>query len=270
MKVTALMENTSAREDCVGEFGLSFLIEANGRRVLFDAGQSEATLQNARALGIDMALVDTAVLSHGHFDHANGLPAFLRVNGAAPVYARVGYDGNQYARHNPAEPDEYIGVSPELKDNDRVRVIADERYDLGDGFTIVSYAKSEPAFPIEHFGLYRDEPEGLVPDRFEHEQCLLVEEGDVRMLMTGCTHRGIRNVMHWSAGDAPTHVIGGFHFMKVPPEDTAYLNAAANDLLSFPAQYFTCHCTGLDQYRYLKQRMGDRLDYIAAGQSIEL
>lgn len=58
--------------------------------------------------------------------------------------------------------------------------------------------------------------------------------------------------------------------MKVPLDDTAYLNAAADDLLSYPAMYHTCHCTGLDQYRYLKERMGDRLDYIAAGQSIEL
>lgn len=269
MLVTALMENTSGREGCVGEFGLSFLIQANGRSVLFDAGQSEATLRNAEVLGIDMTAVDTAVLSHGHFDHANGFPAFLAANDHAPVYARVGYDGDQYANHGTDE-DEYIGVAPELKGNDRIRVIDAARHDLGDGFTIVSYADDEPAYPIDHFGLYRDEPEGRMPDKFKHEQCLLVEEGDVRLLMTGCTHRGIRNVMHWSAGDAPTHVIGGFHFMKVPLDDTAYLNAAADDLLSYPARYFTCHCTGLDQYRYLKERMGDRLAYIAAGQSIEL
>lgn len=269
MLVTALMENTSGHEGCVGEFGLSFLIQANGRNVLFDAGQSAATLRNAEVLGIDMSAVDTAVLSHGHFDHANGFPAFLAANDHALIYARVGYDGSQYADHGTGE-DEYIGVVPELKDNERIHVVEAARYDLGDGFTIVSYAEDEPAFPIDHFGLYRDEPEGRVPDKFKHEQCLLVEEGDVRLLMTGCTHRGIRNVMHWSAEDAPTHVIGGFHFMKVPLDDTAYLNAAADDLLSYPAQYYTCHCTGLDQYRYLKERMGDRLAYIAAGQSIEL
>ncbi|MBQ9042436.1 MAG: MBL fold metallo-hydrolase [Eggerthellaceae bacterium] len=269
MKVTALMENTSGHEGCIGEFGLSFLVEANGRCVLFDAGQSDATLRNAEVLGIDMATVDTAVLSHGHFDHANGFPAFLSVNDHAPIYARVGYDGGQYAEH-PGDPDEYIGVADSLKDNGRVKVVSDARVDLGDGFTIVSYADSEPAFPIEHFGLFRDEPEGRVPDKFKHEQCLLVEEGDVRLLITGCTHRGIRNVMHWSAEDAPTHVVGGFHFMKVPLENADYLNAAADDLLSWPAMYYTCHCTGLDQFRYLKERMDDRLEYIAAGQSIEL
>jgi len=269
MKVTALIENTSGHEGCVGEFGLSFLIEANGRRVLFDAGQSDATLRNAAALGIDLSQVDAAVLSHGHFDHANGFPAFLEANSRATLYARAGYDGMQYADHG-EKGIEYIGVAPELMGNPHVKVIEDSRFYLGDGFTIVSYAENEPVHPIEHFGLFRDEGQGLVPDRFEHEQCLFVEEGGVRLLMTGCTHRGIRNCMRWSAGDAPTHVIGGFHFMKVPPEDSAYLDAAADDLLSYPATYLTCHCTGLDQYRYLKKRMGDRLGYIAAGQSVTL
>lgn len=269
MKVTALMENTSGHEGCVGEFGLSFLVEANGRRVLFDAGQSDATVRNAEALGIDLAQVDTAVLSHGHFDHANGFPAFLAQNSQATVFARVGYDGDQYADHGEGGI-EFIGVVDELKGNARVKVVDAARFDLGDGFTIVSYAESEPAHPIEHFGLYRDEGAGRVPDQFKHEQCLLVEEGGVRLLLTGCTHRGIRNCMQWSAGDAPTHVIGGFHFMKVPLSDTAYLDAAADDLMSYPAMYFTCHCTGIDQYRYLKERMGERLAYIAAGQSIEL
>ena len=269
MKITALMENTSGNELCVGEFGLSFLVEANRRSVLFDAGQSASTVRNAEALGIDLARVDTAVLSHGHFDHANGFPAFMAINERATLYARAGYDGDQYAQRDNGE-DEYIGVVPELKGNARVEVVDSPTFDLGDGFTIVSYAQSEPAFPIEHFGLFRDEPEGRIPDRFEHEQCLLVEEGNVRVLLTGCTHRGIRNTMHWSASIAPTHVIGGFHFMKVPLENTGYLDAAAEDLLSYPAMYYTCHCTGLAQYGYLKERMGERLEYIAAGQFIEL
>ena len=269
MKVTALIENTSARADCAAEFGLSFLVEANGRRVLFDAGQSATTVRNAQALGIDLSLVDTAVLSHGHFDHANGFPAFLELNHRAPIYAHAGYDGMQFADHGEAGI-EYIGVAEELKGNPRVVVVDEDRRDLGDGFVLVSYAGREPAFPIEHFGLFRDEGDGLAPDRFEHEQCLLVEEGGARLLVTGCTHRGIRNYMRWSADDAPDHVVGGFHFMKVDPGDAAYLDAAAGDLLSYPAMYRTCHCTGLEQYRHLKERMGDRLGYMAAGQVLEI
>lgn len=265
MKVTALMENTTARDDCIAEFGLSFLIEANGRRVLFDAGQSGRIVENAQALGIDLAAVDTAVLSHGHYDHANGLPQFFEVNQQAVLYVREGYDGDYWA-----ERGEFIGVTPELVGNARIVVSNDERVDLGDGFSILSFAGKEPAVPIEPFGLFRKEAGELVPDEFLHEHYLLVEEGEVRLLVTGCSHRGIRNIMYWSADERPTHVLGGFHLFKVPLESPALLEAAADDLLAHSAHYITCHCTGLDQYRYLKERMGDRLEYIAAGQTIKL
>ncbi|MBO4364940.1 MAG: MBL fold metallo-hydrolase [Eggerthellaceae bacterium] len=265
MKITALIENTTARDDCVAEFGLSFLIEANGRHVLFDAGQSGKIAENAQVLGIDLAAIDTAALSHGHYDHANGFSRFFEVNTQATLYVRRGYDGDYWA-----ERGEYIGVAPELVGRERLAVIEDERTDLGDGFFLLSYAGREPALPIEPFGLFRKEGGKLVSDEFLHEQYLLVVEGKIRLLVTGCSHRGIRNILHWSAEERPTHVLGGFHLFKIPLDDPALLDAAADGLLAYPAHYITCHCTGLDQYRYLKERMGDRLEYIAAGQTIEL
>ncbi|MDO5118296.1 MAG: MBL fold metallo-hydrolase [Eggerthellaceae bacterium] len=265
MKISALIENTSAREDCAGEFGLSFLIEANGRRVLFDAGQTGKIIENAQVLGIDLGGVDAAVLSHGHYDHADGFPSFFKINDHAPLYVRTGYDGDFWADRG-----DFIGVSRALVGSDRVTVLNEERFDLGDGFTILSYAHLEPSFPIEPFGLYRKEAGVLISDTFEHEQYLLVVEGATRLLVSGCSHRGIRNILRWSAEEMPTHVLGGFHFMMVPMDDTAYLDAAANDLLAFPVTYITCHCTGLEQYRYLEERIGDRLEYIATGRVIEL
>ncbi|MBE6464146.1 MAG: MBL fold metallo-hydrolase [Eggerthellaceae bacterium] len=265
MKITALIENTSAHDDCIAEFGLSFLIEANGRRILFDAGQTGKIVENAQVLGIDLQSVDACVLSHGHYDHANGFPSFFQMNGQAHLYVRRGFEGDFWA-----ERGDFIGVTRELVESNRVVVLDQERFDLGDGFMILSYAYHEPMFPIEPFGLYIKEEENLIPDTFLHEQYLLVVEGSTRLLVSGCSHRGIRNILHWSVGEVPTHILGGFHFMKVPVDDTAYFDAAADDLLRFPATYMTCHCTGLDQYEYLKKRMGNRLDYIAAGRVIEI
>ena len=54
------------------------------------------------------------------------------------------------------------------------------------------------------------------------------------------------------------------------PQDRARLEEAAEVLLSFPTQYFTCHCTGLKPYAFLKERMGDRLDYLASGASLTI
>ena len=58
--------------------------------------------------------------------------------------------------------------------------------------------------------------------------------------------------------------------MKLDPatEDRATLTQAAELLLKFPTQYYTCHCTGLAQYQFLKDLMGDQLQYLAAGQTI--
>ena len=112
MKVTVLMENT-ALEGCglTPEHGLSLYIEYRGRKLLLDAGASEKFADNAQALGVDLAAVELAVLSHGHNDHAGGLGQFFRLNRQAPVYICAGAAGPVYAEH----PDgrRFIGIDRE-------------------------------------------------------------------------------------------------------------------------------------------------------------
>ena len=80
MRITALLENTSACGLPV-EHGLSLFVEMeNGCRFLFDMGQSDLFSRNALALGIDLNTADFAVLSHGHYDHGGGLSIFLKLN----------------------------------------------------------------------------------------------------------------------------------------------------------------------------------------------
>ena len=72
MKLTILSEN-SALEGFHAEHGLSFLIEHNQLKLLFDTGASDVFLRNALKLNIDMDSVGKVILSHGHFDHGDGL-----------------------------------------------------------------------------------------------------------------------------------------------------------------------------------------------------
>ena len=107
MKVTVLMENTSP-ECLLHEHGLSLHLSYEGHSVLLDAGSSGRFTENAAALGVDLAAVEKAALSHGHWDHADGLAAFFACNAAAPVYARpaallpqVPGEGRQLRRGEP-------------------------------------------------------------------------------------------------------------------------------------------------------------------------
>ena len=71
MRATVLTDNTGNNE-LAGEWGLSFYIEYRDQKILLDAGQSGLFAENAEKLGINLADVDYAVLSHAHYDHVDG------------------------------------------------------------------------------------------------------------------------------------------------------------------------------------------------------
>ena len=94
---------------------------------------------------------------------------------------------------------------------------------------------------------------------FRHEHYLMVTENGKRVLFSGCSHQGIINIMEWFRPDV---LIGGFHFMKQEPG--AVLTGYGSMLDSYDAEYYTCHCTGTEQYNYLKACMR-RLHYLSEG-----
>lgn len=263
MKLLTLTENTSCREDLTPQHGLSLYIETGSRRVLFDSGQSRVLLDNAEALGVALSTVDTAVLSHGHYDHGGGLPAFLEVNRQAPVYVSDRAFGAFY--HG---PERYVGLDPVLRGNPRLIPVG-TKTSLGDGLTLIPAREVPTPHPIRSFGLEVREQEGLRPDDFVHEQYLLLEEQGKTILFSGCSHRGILNIAEYFRPDV---LIGGFHFMDLDPEGDGRqsLQEAAEALLALPTRYYTCHCTGVAQYEFLKTIMGDRLSYLSAGSGLEL
>lgn len=254
MKIVTLIENTSCRDGLCFEHGLSLYIETETHKILFDAGQSAAFAQNAEKLGVDLKAVDFAVLSHGHYDHGGGLKVFLERNATAPVYV------SQYAFEPHYGANGYIGLDPGLQNSDRIRYMT-EHIMPGPGMTLCRI----DAAPMDTAGLMVEEKGARKPDDFRHEQYLLLEEKGKRILISGCSHKGILNIME---AFRPDILIGGFHFMKIEAEAT--LEAAAKKLLEYDTIYYTGHCTGQKQYDFLKNIMGDKLHYIATGTILEL
>lgn len=258
MKVTALMENTTCCEDFTCEHGLSLYIETGNHRILFDAGQTGAFADNAEKLGIDLAKVDIAILSHGHYDHGGGLKRFLECNQTAPVYLRR----DAFMPHfNAAQ--KYIGLDMELMDSGRL-ILTENCLTIAEGITLYSCNDRLRPYPTDSFGLSVRENGRIKPDDFRHEQYLLIEENGRKVCFSGCSHKGILNISQWFQPDV---LVGGFHFMKLDTqgEGAKLLSEAAHCLLRHPTVYYTGHCTGEAQFAFIKQIMGEHLQKISTG-----
>ena len=262
MKFWTLMENTTSRDDLSCEHGLSLYIEAGGLRILFDAGQSGAFADNAEKMGIDLSQVDVCVLSHGHYDHGGGLKRFLEVNDHAKVYGSRHAFGDYYNAEG-----KYIGLDWELLNEDRV-VFAKENQQLSEAVSLHSCTGFPQPNGANAYGLTALRGGQHVPDDFRHEQYLLIREGEKRILVSGCSHRGILNIKTWFAPDV---FIGGFHLMKLDPDqDRIKLVAIASMLMAKETVYYTGHCTGDAPYAFLKERMGERLQALTTGAAFEV
>ena len=258
MKITCLVENTTQIDTIECEHGLSLFIEHNGLKILFDMGQTELFYENAQKLGIDLRDVDFAVLSHGHYDHGGGLRKFLEINNSAPVYL------NRYAfepHYNGTE--KYIGLDVSLKNNDRL-IFTDDEFKITDGITLFSCNNKIKQHYLGSCGLNMVENGIIVPDNFRHEQYLLIEDNGKKILISGCSHKGVMDITEWFDPDV---LIGGFHYSKF--ELDGKLAGYAKFLDSFKTKYYTCHCTGTEQYEFMKNYMSN-LEYLSCGQSIEI
>ena len=261
MKIYTLMENTPYEPRFAAEHGLSLYIETDRHRILFDTGASGAFADNAGLLGVDLSRVELAVLSHGHYDHGGGLTRFLAVNSRAPVYLSEHAFGGRYNAEG-----KYIGLDPRLADSGRLRFVGN-RLELDEQLTLYSCNERRGDYPLDSAGLTEERDGVRRPDTFRHEQYLMIRESGRKVLISGCSHKGILNIMDWLEPDV---LIGGFHFMKqeIGPGGNPVLDTAAEALLAHGAQYYTCHCTGQAPFAYLKDRMGSALHYLASGQVV--
>ena len=256
MQITVLAENTATDERFGKEHGLSLYIQTQGQNILFDMGQTELFLENARKLNIDLGETNVAVLSHGHYDHGGGLSAFLDINSQAKVYvSRYAFEPHYHG------PEKYIGLDTALAGSPRLVFTGDKEV-LAPGLTLYSCNGERREHDLGSFGLETLENRELIPDDFRHEQYLLIEEDGRRVLFSGCSHKGIMDIVRWFR---PNVLVGGFHFSKLPLGEK--LEEYARYLNGFPTEYYTCHCTGLPQFEYMSRFM-DRLHYLSGGETV--
>lgn len=274
MKLYTLTENTAVSPGFGCEHGLSLYLDtANEGPLLFDMGHTEVFLQNARTLGLDIGKVERAFLSHGHYDHGGGLAAFLRENDHAPVYIHR----RAFEPHFSQKPHgiEEIGLDRSLQGSARL-VLTGNVHRVSPNLLLFSDVIGEEYQPAGCKTLLERERGSYVPDKFAHEQSLIVYEKGKCILFTGCAHRGVVNLVQRAAdhaGRMPDVVVGGMHLYspnsgKSEPDE--FIEAVGRRLHATGARYLTGHCTGPHAYAVLRDMLGDQIGALSAGRVTEI
>ena len=274
MIVKVLSENTTSSEKLGSEHGLSLYIETGTHKILFDTGASGLFAENAEEMGVDLTRIDLAVISHGHYDHGGGLKTFLGINNWAKIYLNQKAFESHYA-NRPGGIKAYIGLDESLLPNERF-VFCGDRYVIEHEIEIFSGVESKRLAPSGNTDLFMKDGEDFIQDDFTHEQNLIINENGKTLLVAGCAHNGIINIIdrfEAEKGCLPDYVIGGFHFYNRganQSESSQVVDEIGNILLETHSQYYTCHCTGMESYNRLKTVIGENINYISTGENLEL
>ena len=274
MKLKVLSENTTSSEKLGSEHGLSLYIETETHKILFDTGASGLFAENAKKLGVDLTMVDLAVISHGHYDHGGGLKTFLGINNHANIYLHQNAFELHYA-NRPGGVKAYIGLDESLLPNKRF-VFTGDHFVIDLGLELFSGVVPKRLVPSGNADLFMKDGDAFAQDNFAHEQNLIISENGKTLLVAGCAHNGIINIIdHFKVekGCLPDYVIGGFHLYNHGTKQNEAPNIVdeiGDLMLETHSQYYTCHCTGIESYNRLKTVMGENIDYISTGEQLTI
>ncbi len=274
MQITTLIENQPHPDDrsLQSEHGLSFYIELNGHVYLSDVGKSGVFADNAARLGLDLAKVDAVVISHHHHDHGGGLARFLQENDRARVYLRQA-PTEDYVADSPPDPLRYIGLNKALlkAHHERIEMVSDNQK-VAPGLHLLTDIPDHYPKPNGDLHLYvLRQDGGLQKDDFNHELATVIEGDTGLVLLTGCAHRGVLNMLvavKKAFPDKPIQaVIGGFHLQG---EDLKIVRKVGEGLLEEKIpMVFSGHCTGNKAMNLLGSGLGVRFQKLFTGRVIK-
>lgn len=224
MKLITLMDNLpSENKSLVHEHGLSVLLEKKRRRFLFDCGASEATLYNAHRLGVDLEHLDGVILSHSHYDHASGYRDLVEEGlGGSILYTGEGFFRRKYADNGVRYTDLSCGFTKEFLEEYHIEQrVCKDTMQIAPGVWLVGNFERSHAFETIPKRFVKETETGMEPDGFEDEICLAVETKKGLVVLVGCSHPGILNMIetvHCRLDQPVYAVYGGTHLAEAGEE----------------------------------------------------
>ncbi len=273
IKITTLSEN-SAIGKCIGEWGLSILVETDDAKVLFDTSRSFTAVLNAQTMGINLADVDKLVLSHGHYDHTGGLKDLLVHGGHMEIIAHPDIWAPKYKRPKNKKP-EYIGI-PYSKD-ELEKIGADFKLTVEPVEISASVMTTGEIPKVNDFeaieSLLREKKgDDYAVDEMRDDQALIIKSDDGLVIILGCAHRGVINTLlhaqRITGVSKINAIIGGLHLIRSSAE---FIERTISELEKFDIKMVAAsHCTGFDACCRLHQVFDDRFMLNYAGTTINL
>lgn len=264
MKVITLIEDTPGNNECDFEHGLALYIETKQHKLLVDTGATGKFTENAIKLGVDLRKIDTVIISHGHYDHAGGVPAFCEINNHAQIYMQKNAIEECYYK------DRYIGINNKIKNLSQLKAI-NGSYQIDDNLYLLSDVSAE----TKNGKFLRKVDGKITEDDFSHEQSPVICTKRGNVLISGCAHCGILNILaayKRKFANEPMAVISGFHMFKTceyTKEEVANIEAIAKELNKMETIFYTGHCTGNRAYEIMHKIMKDKLKVINTGKIVE-
>jgi 7,8-dihydropterin-6-yl-methyl-4-(beta-D-ribofuranosyl)aminobenzene 5'-phosphate synthase len=276
MKITVAMDNSvrfGGPLPLTGEHGASFLIEIDGKTILYDTGQTGAVAENLAMLGTHPSRLDMVVISHGHSDHAGGLVRILQqarpdvgvVLHSKAFIERYSVTGNVRRAAGIPYPETYlraIGGRWDLRE--KPFQLTPNLWFSGTVPRVTDYEKVDSRLVV-------GSDHGDVQDPIEDDVSLYCRGERGLIVIGGCAHSGLVNtVKHGFAVTGLDRLqgwIGGTHLAPAPKHQQdktlAQLEAWAPEFVA------ANHCTGFAMMARLKDTFGDRFIPAFVGETIQ-
>lgn len=239
----------------VGEWGFAAMVEAGGRRILFDTGGRPDTLvTNCRELNIPLTGIEDVILSHNHGDHTVGLATIAPQVAKARIHTGKGIF---YPRPSDRGERNFL-VSNRARLQSLNFIEHDKPTELFPGVWFtgpVPRKYPERNFAIGNAGTVIT-PEGKAEDNVPEDSSLVFDTAQGLVVLSGCGHAGIANTLEYARKvirDAPIHAaIGGWHLFLLNDER---LDWTAGKMKEFGVEHFLgAHCTGIEAVYRIRQR----------------
>lgn len=273
MNIITLLENETCDTSLKCAHGLSLYIEKDQKKILFDLGPNKEYIHNAKKLGIDLTEVDYVIISHGHNDHGEGIKTFLRLNKKAIVYIAK----SAFEEYFKIEKRSYKFIGIQKPFSKKRIVFIDEDTILEPGIKVYKDVKPVEQIIKDNTLVKKTKSGAMVEDTFDHELYLVLNNGEDKVLISGCSHKGIEHIIDSIQNKEIkpiTYVIGGFHFSHYDSanlREVMYIQKFSERIiLRKTMRLFTGHCTGEEAYIDLKQHLKDKIQRIKTGTKIKI